>query len=89
MKVKELLAQLEHHYEPDDEIIVTWFDQSHTSLFIEDYESMDRDLVSKAWKEIVNDGQESLDHLLEFREFVYDLVELFQSRINELQEGDN
>jgi hypothetical protein len=89
MKVKELLAHLEHHYEPDDEIIVTWFDQSHTSLFIEYYESMDRDLVSKAWKEIVNEGQESLNHLLEFRAFVYDLSDEYLEKIQELQEGDN
>ena len=54
MKIKYLIEQLSQ-YDPDDEIIVNWWDKNWITAWV------DKDITDNQWSNIVVSGDEVLD----------------------------
>ena len=85
MMIDDLLTTLNlEYYGNTGEIIAVWFDKDHTAGFLD--EKPDDDTLTEAWNNIASDVQEDLEHLLEFNNFIYDVVEKLKVAIKEVEQ---
>jgi hypothetical protein len=83
MKVKELLHHLQYNYQPDDEIVVTWYDEQYCVDNLST-SAVPKEIMEQAWQEISDEAQEILDAHIDFTQTGYDILELFEEKITEL-----
>jgi len=83
MKVKELLHHLQYNYQPDDEIVVTWYDEQYCVDNLST-SAVPKEIMEQAWQEISNEAQEILDGHIDFTQTGYEIIELFEEKITEL-----
>jgi hypothetical protein len=84
MKVKDLLHELNYNHQPDDEIAVVWFDMEYATNGVADTLLTDKELVKQAWREIVDDVQETIDGHIDFTQTGPEIVEMLEEKITEL-----
>lgn len=84
MKVKDLLHELQYNYQPDDEIVVTWYDLEYVKNSVPESLLQDKEIVEQAWKEILDEADELLTAHLDFTQTGYEIIELFEEKITEL-----
>jgi hypothetical protein len=84
MKVKDLLHELNYNHQPDDEIAVVWFDMEYATNGIADTLLTDKELVKQAWREIIDDVQETIDDHIDFTHTGPEIVEMLEEKITEL-----
>ena len=83
MKVRELLAHLEKNYQPDDEIVVTWYDEQYCIDGLQSTAPA-KEIMEQAWKEIADEAQEILEGHIDFTQTGYEISEMFEEKITEL-----
>lgn len=83
MKVKELLHHLQYNYQPDDEIVVTWYDEQYCVDNLST-SAIAKEIMEQAWQEISDEAQEILDGHIDFTQTGYEIIELFEQKITEL-----
>ena len=83
MKVKDLLHELAHR-QPDEEIVVTWYDLEYVKNSVPESLLQDKEIVEQAWKEILDEADELLTAHLDFTQTGYEIIELFEEKITEL-----
>jgi hypothetical protein len=88
MKVKTLLEHLNTNYQPDDEIVVTWYDEYYCVDNLST-NAVPKEIIEQAWKEIADEAQEILDGHIEFTQTGYEILEMFEEKVAELQKEEN
>ena len=83
MKVKDLLHHLTTNYQPDDEIVVTWYDEQYCIDGLQSTAPA-KEIIEQAWKEIANEAQEILEGHIDFTQTGYEISEMFEEKITEL-----
>jgi len=82
MKVRDVIKALKQ-YEPDDHIVLAWFDLEYASNSIE---TLPNPIVlEQAWREIVEEAQETLNSHLDFTNTGAEISDLLKEKL----EGDN
>jgi len=89
MKVKDLVHHLQVNCQPDEEIVVMWFDKQYVTDNTPDELLQDKEIVEQAWREITDESQETLEAHIEFTQTGYEIVELFEEKLNELLQKEN
>jgi len=89
MKVKDFLHEVSYNLQPNDEIVVMWFTKEYATNNIPESLLQDKEIVEQAWRDIVDEGQETLDAHIDFTQTGYDLSELLETRIKELLKKEN
>jgi malonyl CoA-acyl carrier protein transacylase len=84
MKVKDLVHLLQYKHQPDDDIVVVWYDREYVTDNTQAELLTDKEIVEQAWQEIIDESQESLEGALEFTQVGYEMVELFEERLTDL-----
>jgi len=82
VKVIDVISMLIRNYEPDEELVITWFDREHTAGFITG--DMTEEQIKTAWANIASNAQSDLDWLIEHRTFVYDVAETLTEELESL-----
>jgi ribose 5-phosphate isomerase len=89
MKVKTLLHHLTTNYQPDDDIVVTWYDEQYCVENLST-SAVPKEIMEQAWKEIADEAQETVEGHLDFTQTGYEILEMFEEKITELlQEEEN
>jgi hypothetical protein len=88
MKVKILLDHLTSNYEPDDDIVVTWYDEMYCVENLST-SAVPKEISEQAWKEIAGEAQEILDGHIDFTQTGYEILEMFEEKVAELQKEEN
>jgi hypothetical protein len=84
MKVKDLVHYLQYKLQPDDDIVVVWYEREYVTDNTPDELLTDKEIVEQAWQDILDESQESLEGALEFTQVGYEMVEQFEERLTEL-----
>jgi hypothetical protein len=69
MQVSQIVKVLQERYQPEDELIVDWWDKETFDLFCEH-----RGCTPQVWKEVV-DMYENLDDSVQIADIWYDIIE--------------
>lgn len=84
MKSKEIIEYLQNNCEPDEELIIAFWDKN----FFVDLDNHKPEEIEKVWNEFAVEAQETVDAHLEFTQTGWDLAEELDEKLAELVEED-
>jgi ferritin-like protein len=88
MKVKDLIAELLKRNTLDDEVVVAYYDRGYCIDGLQATEPS-KEIMEQAWLEIANESQEIVEGHLDFTQTGYEILEMFEEKVAELQKEEN
>jgi precorrin-2 methylase len=88
MKVKDLIAELLKRNSLDDEVVVAYYDNGYCIDEIQ-LPMPAKEIMEQAWQEIVAEAQETIEAHLDFTQTGYEIQDLFEKKIQEIQKEEN
>lgn len=84
MLAKDIVKYFQDNCEPDEEVIIAWWDKS----FFVDSDNHKPEEIEKVWEAFAIDGQDTVNDHLEFTQTGWDLMEELDEKLAELVEAD-
>lgn len=86
MKVSEVLIHLAK-YQPDDEIVVAWFDLAYVTEPIDPALLQDKEIVEQAWQEIIPQAEDFIENHLAFTQTGADITALLENNLKQKEQN--